>query len=174
MAPEITLDKLEVCTANWFAMGERASIRTDEVHRLAALTERYARFSLSAAGLGNVVGGFLVLVTYLIGALTPPSSPWGRLALASAPLLWILTKELLRRRYYQRLGAVHQVWDRGDRRWHIALTVFSTLIALFVVGSVLFAARQEPGRLLEAGAVGYLIFIAALPFLTWKGRKLPP
>lgn len=48
-----------------------------DLGRLASLTRRYARFSVSAGGLGSV----------LRGALVPEPSTGARFALASAPLV---------------------------------------------------------------------------------------
>src|SRR5690606_41783705 len=99
------------------------------VGRLSELTRRYARFSVSAAGLGGVLGGALVLVTYFVGALVPDLSAPARLSLASAPLVWIVAKELLRSRYYQRLGRVGEARPRADRLWHLAPTAVTPVVS---------------------------------------------
>lgn len=149
------------------------SAPTDSVGRLGELTRRYSRYSASAGGLSSVVGGALVLATYLIGALTAPVSLGARLALASAPIVWIVTKELLRRFYYQRLGKVDEARTTADRRWHLGFTLFSAVISAAVVAGVMAAARNDPATLADPGVLGYLLFVVAMPLLVWLYMKTP-
>lgn len=145
----------------------------DDATHLGELTRRYARYSLSAGGLSNVLGGALVLAAYFIGALAAPASFGGRLALASAPIVWIVAKELLRRHYYQRLGKVEEVRTAADRRWHLGFTLFSAVISVAVVAGVMAAARNDPTTLTDPGVVGYLLFVAAMPLLAWFYMRTP-
>lgn len=141
--------------------------------RLADLTRRYASFSRSAGGASSVLGGALVLITYFVGALVSPSSAWGRIALASAPIVWLVCRELLRSRYYQKLGRVEEPVSRNDRRLHVGLTVFVSVISIAIVGLFLYVAWQEPARALTPAWLGYIAFVAALPWVVWKYLKTP-
>jgi hypothetical protein len=141
---------------------------------LASLTRQYARYSLSAGGLASVIGGGLTILAYFVGAIALPEGLWGRIGLASAPLIWIGAKELLRRHYYQRYGRVAQVQTVTERRWHLFFTVFTALASVVVVGTVVFALgtgrRSMPS---DPGMVGYLVFIAAMPVLVWYFMQTP-
>lgn len=151
-------------------MTQTSSALEQNVGRLSELTRRYARFSVSAAGLGGVLGGALVLVTYFVGALVPDLSAPARLALASAPLVWIVAKELLRSRYYQRLGRVEEARSRADRLWHLALTAVTLVISAAIVAPVLVKAWPD---VWDLGTLGYLGFVAALPLLVWFFMRTP-
>lgn len=146
---------------------------TQDPGRLADLTRRYAPYSLSAGGLGSALGGTLVLITYFVGALAAPTGAGGRLALAAAPLVWIAAKELLRTRYYQRLGQVRQPWGRADRGWHVAFTLFTAAASVGIVVSVIRSAGGDPAVLLEPAILGYLAFVVALPPLVWFFMRTP-
>src|SRR5690606_37949838 len=113
------------------------------------------------------------LVTYFVGALAPPTSVWGRLALASAPIIWIVAKELLRSRFYQRLGRVAEPWSTSQRRWHMGYSAFTALVCVTVVGYLLYLARNEPAVLLYPESLGYLAFVVAMPFLVWYYMRTP-
>lgn len=140
---------------------------------LASLTRGYARFSHSAAGLGNVIGGGLALVAYLVGALFPPDGMWGSLALASTPFLWIAMKEGLRHRYYQSLGHVRERQAADERRLHLGLTVFTAIVSAGVVATV--ATRRITGGdgMPSAGDWGYLVLVFAMPWLVWRFMRTP-
>lgn len=130
------------------------------------LTRRYARFSRSAAGLGSVVGGVFVLAAYFVGALAP-LTVWIRAALAALPFVWLVVREVLRRRLYQRHGRVSEMVPVSDRRWHYLFTAFTGLVStgiLVWIGMDLLSGRLVPpaGWLALAG---YMAFIAAQPFL---------
>ena len=154
-------------------MTTKGNTPTDFGSRLGELTRRYSRYSASAGGLSSVLGGALVLATYFIGALAAPASSGARLALASAPIVWIVAKELLRRFYYQRLGKVDEVRTVAERRWHLVFTLFSAVISAVVVAGVMAAARNNPSTLADPGVVGYLLFVAAMPLLVWLYMKTP-
>src|SRR5690606_12135352 len=124
-------------------------------------------------GISSVLGGTLVLVTYFVGALAFPASAWGRIALASAPVIWLAFREILRNRYYQRLGRVEQPVSKSDRRLHIGFTAFTAVVSVAVIGVVLHASRNEPAGLLVPGALGYLVFVAAMPFVVWRYLRTP-
>lgn len=141
--------------------------------RLARLTRGYARYSKSAGGLASVLGGGLALVAYVMGALAPPEGLWGRLALASAPFVWIGVKEALRRRYYQPLGRVEEPKTDYERRWHPGLTLFTAAVSLAIVVVVAWESIVRGGGLPPAGMLGYLAIIALMPVLVWYFMRTP-
>lgn len=141
--------------------------------RLQDLTRRYARYSLSAGGLGSALGGVLALVTYFIGALATPDGPWGRIALAAAPFLWIGGREALRRGYYQALGRVVEVRTAGERRWHLGFTLFTAAVSLFVVGAIGWRILVQGAPAPDTGQWAYLVLVTALPWLVWRFMPTP-
>lgn len=144
-----------------------------DVDRLSAMTREYAKFSRSAAGLGNVLGGVFGLVSYFTGALAPLTW-WSRAVLAALPLVWIVAKELLQRRYYQRYGRVEEVEGVGARRLRWLLTGFVAVVSVVVVGWVLrevVVGGRGGGDWWEL--VGYLAFVAATPLLVWRYLRTP-
>lgn len=137
---------------------------TDDLDHLRDLTERYARYSRGAGGLSLVLGGVLLLGAFLIGA-TLPLGPGMRIALACLPAAWLLSKELLRRGYYQRDGvALQQVSPtlRRQRRW---MAIYLFAIAALVVGGVLW---MNGLALPPPGILAYLLLVAALPFAAMR------
>jgi hypothetical protein len=144
-----------------------------ELERLSAVTREYARFSRSAAGLGSVLGGVFGLVSYFAGALAPLTW-WSRAALAALPLVWIVAKELLQRRYYQRHGRVEEVERAGERRLHRFLTATIAVVSIAVVGWLLRdVIVHGRGDREWWELAGYLAFVAAMPFLVWRYLRTP-
>lgn len=133
--------------------------------RLAAvedLTRRYARYSRTAGGLATTLGGALAAGVSLCAGLAT-LAPWQRVLLAAAPLAWLLAKELLRRRLYQRRGTVREALTPFARRLHVGLTAAVAVIALAVVGFVGPRVLTHP----TAGGAAYLAYVAALPVVAW-------
>ncbi len=158
---------------------------TDKLEQLQTLTREYAKFSRSAAGIGNVIGGALGLIAYFVGAFAPLET-WTRVLLASFPILWIIAKEILRSRYYQRHGRVLEPISRNERRWHIFLTGFVGLISLSVTALIGYGLLPSDPMMLNTNdsstwgsmytsthnrptltLIGYLVFVWALPVLVW-------
>ena len=139
-------------------------IAAADLDRLHDLTERYARYSRGAGGLGLVFGGVLLVCAFLLGALVPLGATL-KVALVSLPLVWLLARELLRRFYYQRDGLVLQQVSpslKRQRRW-MALFLFA--VCASVIGGVLFA---TDGHLPRGGMLVYLVLVAALPFVAMR------
>lgn len=131
-----------------------------DLDRLRDLTERYARYSRGAGGLSLVIGGVLTVAAFLAGAFVP-LTPALRIALVALPAAWLLSKELLRRLYYQRDGvALQQVSPklRRQRRW---MAVYLFAISALVVAGTLLAAG---GALPRGPGLAYLVLVVALPF----------
>ena len=147
-----------------------ASLAPPDVDELRDLTRQYARFHRNAAGLGNVIGGALALGSYLAGALLT-LAPWHRVVFALVPLAWILAKEGLRRRFYQRYGQVRPLPDPTEQRWHWFRTGFVALTSLGVVGFVAWRVLTVgiPGPALPV--VTYVLFVAAMPLLVWHTMR---
>jgi len=128
--------------------------------RLSSATRDLSRFSRSAAGLGSVLGGALCLASSCAHALLP-LTPATRLLLATFPFLWILAKELLRRRFYQRLGRIDQPLSRRARLAHLAITLYTIAFSLLVLAAVLPRTRTP-------ATAGYALIILLMPWITWR------
>lgn len=137
-----------------------------DLDRLATLAGRYARYSLSAGGLSSVFGGVLLLVVFAMNAWV--DLQWSqRIWLATAPLLWLIAKELLRRAYYQRDGTAIQRPSAKHRRWHFWAVVYLAVMAALINAGFLYGATQG-GYLHTPQTVGYVLIIASLPLVAWR------
>lgn len=131
---------------------------TKDIDRLAELTSRYARYSRSAGGLSLVIGGMLVLIAFVAGAVVP-LTPAMRYALAATPLLWLLSKELLRAFYYQRHGGVGERLSPREQRLHRWMVIYLAAVSLLIIVA-LWLSGAEMWRL---PALAYLVVVVALP-----------
>jgi hypothetical protein len=133
----------------------------DPLARLAAATARYAAYSRSAGGLSLVVGGVLCLAAFVVGAIAPlgPALRW---TLAAAPLLWLLSKELLRALYYQRDGAALERLSAKQRRVHRWMVGYLAVVSALILVPLLWMG----GLHMLAWPMGaYLVFVAAMPLV---------
>ena len=151
----------------WFVMQTKPGVQTrrrnqDEFERLQRVTESYAKFSRSAAGLGNVVGAVAGLIIFFIAGLADLNTA-SRLLVGLTPIFWIIFKELLKRHYYQRYGRVRERTTRAERAWHLGLTGFIVLISLVVLTIVVTRWSGAP----SPSTFGYLAWVVAMPVLTW-------
>ena len=135
-----------------------------DIDRLADLTTRYARYSRSAGGLSLVVGGLLCFIAFAIGAAIE-LRPAHRYALAAVPLLWLLSKELLRTLYYQRQGSVQERLPPKLRRQHAWMVGYLFVVAALVLVPLLW---ESPDRALRWPGLGYVLVVAALPFVAMR------
>lgn len=140
--------------------------QTADLDLLAERTARYARYSLSAGGLSTVLGGILLLVAFTLNAFADLGSAL-RTLLAATPAAWLIAKELLRRRYYQRHGAVQQQPTHAERRAHFWGVVYLAAVALVVLGFMI-AAMLRDGRAPEGPLLGYMALVILLPFAAWR------
>lgn len=108
----------------------------DPSSRLQALTREYSRYSRSAGGLSAMAGGFACLASFLAGALLPTTLAL-RIVLIALPVLWIVGKQWLARRYYQRLGQVEEQVTPVERNFQRFFIAFTALVSVLVIGSVL-------------------------------------
>ena len=136
-------------------------MQTEQLSRLAENTARYARYSRSAGGLSLVIGGVLCLAAFVIGAAVELTPAW-RYALVSAPLLWLLSKELLRAFYYQRAGGAVERLSRKQRRNHLWMVGYLAAMAALIIGGVLWSAGA---RAWQWPGIAYLALVAALPLV---------
>jgi len=142
-------------------MNQGAESKTEQIQ---SITRGYARFSRNAAGLGNVLGGLLVLAGFLAPAIPGFSTP-GRTAVAMFPLVWLVCRELLRRHYYQRFGKVTEPQTDKAKRGRILMVAFLSLISVGIIVAVVMAALR--GKQLDLRMVPYLLFVAAVPVAYW-------
>jgi hypothetical protein len=138
----------------------------DRLAELESVTREYARFSRSAGGLGSVLGGVLCLASYAAGGLLGTSGPV-RAALIAIPFVWIVSKELMRRHYYQHLGAAAEPETRAERSNRVFTTTVTALISIVVAAGVL--ARGDRGM----DAAGYLGVVVAMPAVAWLWLRTP-
>ena len=138
----------------------------EDLDRLARQAERYARYSRSAGGLSSVIGGGLLAASFLLNAYAE-LTPVLRALLAATPLFWLAAKELLRRRYYQREGALLQAPTTKERRAHAWNVVYLTVVSLLVLGFVA-AALLRDSRAPDASVFGYVAMVVAIPFVAWR------
>ena len=139
-------------------------MQPSDIDRLADLTTRYARYSRSAGGLSLIIGGLLCFAAYVVGA-TIELQPAHRYALAAVPVLWLLSKEMLRALYYQRHGSVREILPPKLLRQHAWMGGSLFGVAALVDGAVLWNA---PERALHWPGLGYVLIVAALPFAAMR------
>ena len=138
----------------------------DHLAELEAVTREYARFSRSAGGLGSVLGGLLGLASYAAGGLLGTAGPV-RVALIATPLVWILCKELIRRHYYQHLGAAAEPETRRERNGRVYNVVVTAVVSFTVVAGALSRGEQV------MGTAGYLAVVVAMPLVAWLWLRTP-
>ena len=134
---------------------------TTQLSRLAENTSRYATYSRSAGGLSLVIGGVLCLATFVVGAVVE-LTPALRYGLASAPLLWLLSKELLRACYYQRAGAARELLSGKQRRMHLWMVAYLAAMSLLIIGGMAWTAGA---RTWQWPGIAYVVIVAALPLV---------
>ena len=138
-----------------------------DLDQLQQLTERYARYRFSAGGLSSVLGGLLSLVMFFT-ALLAPLGPVERAVLALAPLLWLLSKEALRRFYYQRSGAVGEKLSASQHRQHFRLTIFVAAVSTAIVGVGLWKFGLSGLLALPWPKLSYLLIAVLMPLIVWR------
>lgn len=138
---------------------------TLHLDRLAELSLRYARYSRSAGGLSTVFGGLLLLAFFVVNAYVA-LTPAARIALAFAPVIWLVAKSLLRRHYYQRDGLALQRPTTSERRQRLWWTAYLVVISLSVA-TVVVLRLIDQGQGLPLAMAGYLAMVLALPIVAW-------
>lgn len=138
----------------------------EDLDQLAARAQRYARYSRSAGGLSSVIGGLLLLASFLANAYLELTLAQ-RIVLALTPLLWLAAKELLRARYYQRDGLALQAPTPKEQREHRWMVIYLAVVAALVLGVFAYTALQA-GKLPGPAMLGYALVVAALPLVAWR------
>lgn len=144
----------------------------DRSSRLQALTREYSRYSRSAGGLSAMAGGVACLASFLAGALLH-ATPALRVALIVLPVLWIVGKQMLAHRYYQRLGQVEEQVAPAERNFQRLLIGFTALVSAGVMGVVLSRLAPLGERAWDARAIGYLAVVVVLPLVVWRWLRTP-
>ncbi|HXY23860.1 MAG TPA: hypothetical protein VEI73_04370 [Candidatus Acidoferrum sp.] len=143
---------------------------TEELTKVQRLTREYARFSRDAAGLGHVMGGALIFLVVFLVAHRPVNA-WEGIVLGTTPLVWIISKEWLRRRYYQFSGRVTQ----RERRWHdLILGLLAGFFAVLILAVFLVQKPIQPFS--WKSAVTSAVCIAVLltmPVVVWRYLRAP-
>ncbi|BFI96462.1 MAG: hypothetical protein RSP_19720 [Rhodanobacter sp.] len=138
-----------------------------KLDELACLTREYASYSRSAGGLASVLGGVSCLVSYLLGGLLTPA-PTLRIGLAALPVLWLLAKQSMARRYYQRFGHVEEHESVTDRRIHRCCIAVTVLVAVPATIRV-FAHAGHPSAMDTA----YITLLWLLVLAGWRWLRTP-
>lgn len=138
----------------------------EDLDLLAARAQRYARYSRSAGGLSSVIGGALLFASFFANAFAELALPL-RIVLALTPVVWLLAKEVLRRRYYQRDGEVLQTPSPKERRQHFWMVVYLAAVALVVLGFMVAAILRDQA-LPDVPMIGYILVVVALPVAAWR------
>ncbi|HEU4323833.1 MAG TPA: hypothetical protein VFS21_11855 [Roseiflexaceae bacterium] len=125
------------------------------------LTREYASYTHSRSGLGNVLGGIAGLVVYFSGLLWGPGVATAAVTIV-ATVVWLVGKEVLRRRVYQAFGAAREPWPASARRLQIGLVTFLTLVTI----GILVVVGLE-GSFGEPRFWPYILFVAAIPPIAW-------
>lgn len=145
------------------------ALHADEkrLHELETLTRDYARYSRSAGGLASVLGGVFCLGSYLAGGLLP-LTPLLRIVLVALPLVWVLVRQWLVRRYYQRYGRVEEQVRTSERLTHWCCV--ATVVGVAVWVTVAVVSRHRP---LAPGDYGYLALVWLLAPIVWFWLRSP-
>lgn len=139
----------------------------ENLGELESLTRDYARYSRSAGGLASVLGGVFCLLSYLLGGLLP-LTPVLRVALVALPFVWLLAKQGMVHRYYQRFGHVEEQESAAERRTHRLCLGVTLAVAVLLTVSAL--SRDMPPA---SGVVGYLALVWLLALAGWRWLRSP-
>lgn len=140
--------------------------------RLHELTREYSRYSRSAGGLSAVLGGTLCLASYFAGGLLP-MSPALQISLIAIPPVWLLLKQGMARRYYQRLGQVEEMVTAEERNLRLWITLGVALICLIVVAGFFSGASPLGLPAWDLRSVGFATLVAAAPIIGWYWLRTP-
>ena len=140
--------------------------------RMQALTREYSRYSRSAGGLSAVAGGVACLASFLAGALLPVT-PALSYTLIAMPLLWLVVKQWLAHRLYQRLGHVEELASPSERGYQWLFVGFTALVSLVILGSVLSRVTPFGEQAWSLGQTGYVAVMLALPVIVWRWLRTP-
>jgi hypothetical protein len=126
------------------------------------LTQEYASYSQSRNGLGNVLGGVAGLAIYVANGLLGPGLLTAAITIGLT-LLWLIGKELIRRRLYRPFGEAREIWAPTARRWHIAIV---TILASLILGMLIWGIIS--GRFADARMWPAFLIYALIPAIAWR------
>lgn len=133
------------------------------IGELQQLTRDYASYSRSRGGLGNVLGGAVGLVVFVAIWLFGGNAVTAALTIGLTAL-WLVGKEVIRRRVYRRFGQAQETWSGTMQRTHrLGLLIFTPLLLAFAVWIVAAGWLSRP-----AVGLPYLIFCLATPLIIWR------
>ena len=144
----------------------------DSPSRLEDLTREYSRFSRSAGGLAAACGGLMCLLSYLAGGLMP-ASPLLHTGLVLMPLLWLIAKQIMATRYYQRWGQVEEIETAQERQTRHVFTGFTALASLMIVVGALTGRAPLQLTPWSLTSVAYVVVVLSLPLIVWKWLRTP-
>lgn len=150
----------------------RLDTALDHPTRLLELTREYSRFSGNAGGLSAVGGGLLCLASYTAGGLFPVT-PLLRAALIATPILWLIGKQWMASRYYQRFGQVEELTTASERKLRLVFAGCTALVCLLVAAGMLHRLAPLGGEPWSMGAAGYMLTVLALPYIVWRWLRSP-
>ena len=125
-------------------------------------TRDYASFDRRRSGLGNVLGGAVGVAVYAASAV-PAHGPLMAALAVGLTVVWLVGRELIRRRVYRCLGDAREPWPAEERRRHrIFVTILALTLTAFATFLVVAKGFSDPT------IVPYLIFCAITPPLVWR------
>ncbi|GEM_PF-2602207 len=135
---------------------------SERIGELQRLTSEYASYSRSRAGLGNVLGGVIGLIVF--GAVWALGGGFvSAIIVVGLTTLWLVGREVIRRRLYQRFGQAQEVWTGSARKTHIFMASVYTLAVAAFAAVIIFG-----GWLSKPVGWPYLIFCLVTPWLVWR------
>ena len=145
--------------------------QSQHLEQLQTLTREYAKFSRSAAGWGIIIGGALGLALYAIISTQSNLSVWARVLCGLAPILWLTSKQLLQRRYYQRLG---QVFETDPNPKWLTQVIQGGLLAILVciIGIIVVASFIRPERILSVPAAQMIMLVIVCAYGLYATRQI--
>jgi hypothetical protein len=130
---------------------------------LQQVTRDYASYSRSRGGLGTVLGGIAGILVFVV-IWRFGGNAWTAGLAIGLTVLWLVGKEVIRRRYYRRYGEAQETWAGQARRTHLAsVLLFTPLLLGFAVWIVAAGWLSKP-----ATAWPYLVFCLATPWIIWR------
>ncbi|MBA3824011.1 MAG: hypothetical protein H0X24_08950 [Ktedonobacterales bacterium] len=125
-----------------------------------ALTQEYAQYGAYRGGLGNVLGGVVVILVYFLIYGNVSTSILLPIAIGSTAL-WLVGKEGIRRTMYRSFGTVRERWPVVLRSLHIINVTLLTLLGVWVWWSFI----NDGGHFAQHWLL--LLGVTALPVVAW-------
>lgn len=141
---------------------------TRSIAELQQVTQEYASFSQSRSGLGNVLGGVAGLIAFAGMWLVGPG-PVAAVLTVGTTAVWLVGKEVIRRRLYRPFGDARESWPASQRRRHrIGVSIIATVLAAFAVMIVVHSLLTKTAWSI---ALPYLVFCLVTPWIAWRSLR---